>query len=225
MFRMLINSAFLKWRISNLWLETTGVQLSPQFLDLNINWISTFFNNKLQLICKELYNAALKDVQRAATSSPEERQRCGQRLAAISKVQVMKQSRSWCRFRDVTFICRTDSLIISVDQSYFVTMGLWSPLQPILDQKSSIFTAAGFACGQTETPGEARDTWQKGCCGCGLLLPQSGGLSGRRIQKQFPCQDAQMMPDMCRAQLKSCSLLHIIAHVLRILQSSFFNIF
>lgn len=34
---------------------------------------------------QELYNAALKDVQRAAAASPEERQRCGQRLALISK--------------------------------------------------------------------------------------------------------------------------------------------
>ena len=35
---------------------------------------------------QELYNVALENVQRAATCSAEERQRCGQRLAVISKV-------------------------------------------------------------------------------------------------------------------------------------------
>lgn len=50
-------------------------------------------NNRAHEACRnhqkpalqELYNAALKDVQRAAAASPEERQRCGQRLALISK--------------------------------------------------------------------------------------------------------------------------------------------
>eukprot|EP00435_Cladocopium_sp_Y103_P072337 s251_g40.t1 len=125
---------------------------------------------------EELYNAALKDVQRAAAASPEERQRCGQRLALISKALRLakrkpekRQRPEWSTYPEAVALPRcsddaryvksfsTEAHDLLAAQSFFQTYGFVVFKDVLSEAECEATVAEIWTSLEERTEGLARD--------------------------------------------------------------------